>query len=89
MQLQVDYDATASMQDMLAQLTVNDIILFSVQSLLTSIEYVFEKRACIDQTFFASSSFIKSNENLDQQIFNFDVSTSVFLSKVSRKAIDC
>jgi len=69
MQLQVDYNVTALMQDMLAQLTVNNIILFSVQSLLTSIKYVFKKRARINQTFFASLLFIKSDENLDQQIF--------------------
>ncbi len=69
MQLQVDYDAAASMQDMLAQLAVNDAVLFPVQPLSAPVEYAFEERARIGQAFFAPSSSAKSDGNLDRQIF--------------------
>jgi len=69
MQLQTNYDMTALMQDMLAQLMINDVILFFVQSCLISVKYVFKKNACIAQIFFNSSLFIKCNKNLNQQIF--------------------
>lgn len=71
-QLHENYDAIVSMQDMLAQLTINDLILFLVQSRLVSIKYVFEKRARIFQVFFDLSSFVKCDEKLNRQIFIVD-----------------
>lgn len=60
------------MQDMLAQLAINDIVLFSVQSSSISVEYVFKKRAHIVQIFFDSLLFVNCDENLDQRIFIVD-----------------
>lgn len=71
-QLQVDYDVTASMQDMLAQLAINDVVLSSVQSSSIPVEYAFEKRAHIVQVFFDPSSFVNCDENLDRRIFIVD-----------------
>ena len=67
-QLQADYDAAASMQNMLAQITVNNVALFFVQSSSAPIKYVFEKRARIARVFFDLLLFAKHNKNLDRQI---------------------
>jgi len=68
-QLKGDYNAAAPMQDMLAQLAVNDAILSPVQPSSISVKYVFKKRACIVQAFFNLSLSVKCDENLDWQIF--------------------
>lgn len=67
-----DYDAVVPIQDMLAQLTANNLILFPVQPRPVSIKYTFEERARIAQAFFDLLSFAKYNANLDRQIFIVD-----------------
>jgi len=67
-QLHANYDTTAPMQDMLAQLAINDSMLFLVQPRPASVEYIFEKRARIAQAFFDSPSFAKCNGKLGRQI---------------------
>lgn len=71
-QLQADYNTAALMQDMIAQLTVNNTILFFIQPCLISVEYAFKKCTHIAQAFFDSSLFIKCDENLNWQIFIVD-----------------
>jgi len=46
-QVQADYDAAAPMQDMLAQITVNDAVLSPVQPPPAPVKYAFEERARI------------------------------------------
>jgi hypothetical protein len=60
------------MQDMLAQITVNDVVLSLVQPLSAPIKYAFEKRARIARVFFDSSSSAKYDGNLNRQIFIVD-----------------
>jgi len=67
-QLQADYDSTAPMQDMLAQIAVNDVVLSLVQPPPAPVKYTFEERARIAQAFFDPSSSAKCDGNLDQQI---------------------
>jgi len=67
-QLQGDYDAAAPMQDMLAQLAVNDAVLSPVQPPPVPVEYAFEERARIAQAFFDPPSSAKCDGNLDRQI---------------------
>ena len=67
-QLQADYDATAPMQDMLAQIAVNDAVLSPVQPLPAPVKYAFEERARIAQAFFDPPPSAKCDENLDRQI---------------------
>lgn len=68
MQLQVDYGAAAPMQDMLAQLAVNDTTLSPVQLFPAPVEYAFEERAHIAQAFFDLPPSAKCNGNLNWQI---------------------
>ena len=67
-QLQADYDAAAPMQDMLAQIAVNDAVLSPVQPPSAPVEYAFEERARIAQAFFDPPSSAKCNGNLDRQV---------------------
>jgi len=67
-QLHADYDAAAPMQDMLAQLAVDDAILSPVQPPPVPVEYAFEERARIAQAFFDPPSSAKCDGNLDRQI---------------------
>jgi len=67
-QLQADYDTAAPMQDMLAQLAVNDAILSPVQPCPAPVEYAFEENARIAQAFFDPPSSAKCDRNLDRQI---------------------
>ena len=67
-QLQADYDAAAPMQDMLAQLAGNDLILSPVQPRPAPLEYAFEERTRIAQAFFDSPSSARCDNNLDRQI---------------------
>lgn len=66
--LQADYDAAAPMQDMLAQLAVNDPMLSPVQPRPAPVEYAFEERARIAQAFFDPPSSAKCDGKLDRQI---------------------
>jgi len=67
-QLQADYDAAAPMQDILAQLAVNDAVLSPVQPPPVPVEYAFEERARIAQAFFDPPSSAKAAGTLDRQI---------------------
>jgi len=67
-QLQADYDTAAPMQDMIAQLAVNEAILSPVQPCPAPVEYAFEERARIAQAFFDPPSSAKCDGNLDRQI---------------------
>ncbi len=67
-QLQADYDAAAPMQDMLAQLAVNDPILSPVQPRPAPLEYAFKERARIAHAFFDAPSSANCSGNLDRQI---------------------
>lgn len=60
------------MQDMLAQLAINDPILSPVQSRPVPVEYAFEERARISQAFFDPPSSAKCDGKLDRQIFIVD-----------------
>lgn len=76
-QLRVDYDATAPMQDMLAQIAVNDVALSPVQPLTAPVKYTFEERARIAQTFFDPSPSAKCD----------GISHSVFELTIRREAV--
>jgi len=67
-QLQANYDAAAPMQDMLAQLAVDETLLFPVQPPSASLKYAFEERARIAQAFFDPSSSPKGDRAFEQQI---------------------
>ncbi len=67
-QLQADYDTAAPMQDMIAQLAVNDAILSPVQPRPVPVKYAFEERARIAQAFFDPLSSAECDGNLDRQI---------------------
>ena len=67
-QVQADYDATAPMQDMLAQTAVNDAVLSPVQLPPAPIKYAFEERARIAQAFFDPPPSAKCDGSLDRQI---------------------
>jgi len=67
-QLQADYDAAAPMQDMLAQITVNDAVLSPVQPPPAPVKYAFEERARIARAFFDPPSSAKHDGNLDRQV---------------------
>ena len=66
--MQADYDATAPMQDMLAQITVGDTLLSPVQPPIVPVKYAFEERARIAQALFGPLSSAKGDGNLDRQI---------------------
>ncbi len=67
-QLQADYDAAAPMQDMLAQLAVNEAILSPVPSCPAPVEYAFEERARIAQAFFDPPASPRCERALERQI---------------------
>lgn len=67
-QMQADYDATAPMQDMLAQIAVDETVLSPVQPPSAPVEYAFEERARIAQAFFDPPESAKPDGNLDRQI---------------------
>ncbi len=71
-QLQADYDAAAPMQDMLAQITVNNAVLSPIQPPPAPIKYAFEERARIARAFFDPPSSTKYDGNLDRQVFIID-----------------
>lgn len=56
------------MQDMLAQIAVDETVLSPVQPPPASVEYSFEERACIAQAFFDPPGSAKPDGNLDRQI---------------------
>jgi len=56
------------MQDMLAQLAVNDPILSPVQPRPAPLEYAFKERARIAHAFFDAPSSANCSGNLDRQI---------------------
>jgi Holliday junction resolvase RusA-like endonuclease len=58
-QLQADYNAAAPMQDMFAQITVNDACLSPVQPSPAPVKYAFEERARIARVFFDPPSSAK------------------------------
>ena len=66
--MQADYDATAPMQDILAQIAVNNTVLCPVQPPPAPVKYAFEERARIAQAFFDPPPSAKCDGNLDRQI---------------------
>ena len=56
------------MQDMLAQIALNDAVLSPVQPLPAPVKYAFEERAHIPQAFFDPPPSAKRDGNLDRQI---------------------
>ena len=67
-QLQVNYDAAASMQDMMAQIAVNEAVLSLIQPCLALIRYAFEEHAQIAQALFDPLQSAKPGRNLKWQI---------------------
>ncbi|KAL9040656.1 MAG: hypothetical protein Q9214_004396 [Letrouitia sp. 1 TL-2023] len=65
-QIQADYDTTAPMQDMLAQIAVDEAVLSPVQPSPPPAKYTFEERARIAQAFFDPPGSAKPNGNLDR-----------------------
>ena len=67
-QLQAEYDAAAPMQDMLAQMAVDEAAPSPVQPRPAPIEYAFEERARIAQALFDPPQSAKAGGNLERQI---------------------
>ena len=61
--MQVNYDTTTPMLDMMAQIAVNDAVLSLVQSPPASVEYALEARTRLAQAFFDLSSSATLNGN--------------------------
>ncbi|MCJ1280563.1 hypothetical protein MMC21_008392 [Puttea exsequens] len=71
-QVQANYDEAAPMQDVLAQLAVNNTALSPVQPPPIPAKYAFEERERIAHFFFNASSAAVCDRNLDRQISIID-----------------
>ena len=67
-QLRADYDATAPMQDMMAQMAADEAILSPVQPRPAPVQYAFEERARIARALFDPPQSAKPGGNLERQI---------------------